>query len=192
VIKLLDYDKPVQIHGLGPRSVRTQPTWTARTFNDSSWPSGQALLALRPRFWASDSHRVEDPASATTSGSCHLLRAHFSYPFSGGIALLTFTNRIDDAAVFYLNGLLVQRVRLIASQTTHTGLGTPSSEATVDDVFTIVAPIWWRATTSSRYRFTRAARPVPTPSMARSRGPRCSLRSALPGTRHQTVQATIP
>jgi hypothetical protein len=72
----------------------------------------------------------------------YYFRTHFTMSNAVGILFMTFTNFIDDGAVFYLNGTEIQRVRMPLSPTviTYTSLATASpclGDATCPDVFSI-------------------------------------------------------
>src|SRR6266852_4574374 len=72
----------------------------------------------------------------------YYFRSHFTFTNrTAGVSLL-FSNFIDDGAVFYLNGIEIQRVRMPAAPTviTYTTLTTTfpcTGDATCPDVFTI-------------------------------------------------------
>jgi uncharacterized repeat protein (TIGR01451 family) len=113
-------------------------SWQAAAFDDSAWAAGQALL------YVETSSLVSPRNTPLTLGrttyyfrSPLLLTYHPSNVFA-----LTFSARIDDGAVFYLNGQEVQRIRMPAAPTviTYTNLATTttsSGDARTDDVFVL-------------------------------------------------------
>jgi hypothetical protein len=111
--------------------------WTARSFNDSTWPSGPAL------------HYVESaalPAPKNTpvalQWTAYYFRSYFNYTGSLAGVSLVFSNLIDDGAVFYLNGAEVGRVRMPAgavNNSTFASSLSASGDATEYDVLVIAA-----------------------------------------------------
>ncbi len=101
--------------------------WKTNGFNDSGWSSGPGLLyVLEPAAYVAPRNTQMPPTSGTSIPRTYYFRTHFN--FSGptaGIAL-TFSNNIDDGAVFYLNGTEVRRVRMAAAPTaiTYTSFAT--------------------------------------------------------------------
>lgn len=122
--------------------------WTSPAYNDNAWPAGPGLLAF-------ESNGAITPLIGTTLANPQTgagLTPGHAYYFRTTLVLdnspagYTFTvgARIDDGAVFYVNGVEVQRVRMNPSETvTNRSLATSSppnaSDATVDDVFAIPA-----------------------------------------------------
>jgi hypothetical protein len=111
--------------------------WTSVGFDDSSWPSGVALLysetnaAVFPRNTALNLGRTT-----------YYFRTHFNFSGNPANTVLTFSNKIDDGAVFHLNGSEVQRVRMTAAPAAISyatfATGTPTGgDATNYDVFSI-------------------------------------------------------
>lgn len=80
------------------------------------------------------------PNSGTRAGRAMYFRTRFNAPFTSNLSL-TFSNRIDDNAAFYLNGQLVQRVRLASNPILCTSFGDinpyTGSDAVEWDVFTL-------------------------------------------------------
>src|SRR6185503_19059819 len=58
--------------------------------------------------------RLQSPVTST-NGTTYYFRTHFTYANPPGSSLLLLHGKIDDAAVIYLNGTEVQRVRLPAA-----------------------------------------------------------------------------
>jgi len=114
-------------------------TWTAPTFVDSSWPSGSGLLYSETN--ASVAPRNTPLVLGRTT---YYFRTHFDFTNTGTNLFLTFSNKVDDGAVFYLNGSEVGRVRMPAAPAlityTNFATGTPSGgDATGWDIFPIPA-----------------------------------------------------
>ncbi len=111
--------------------------WQAATFNDTAWSSGRALL------YVEDNVAVTPRNTALTLGRLtYYFRTHFQYTNSSAGLGLVFSNLVDDGAVFHLNGVEVQRLRMPASpQIISYGTlatGTPAGgDATSFDVFTV-------------------------------------------------------
>jgi hypothetical protein len=109
--------------------------WTAQTYDDSLWSAGPALL------YVEDNVAVAPRNTALTLGRMtYYFRTHFHFTNATSGASLIFSNRVDDGAVFYLNGVEVQRIRMPVSPNTilyGTGAtGTPAGgDATAFDVF---------------------------------------------------------
>src|SRR5262245_22117723 len=85
--------------------------WTAPDYDDSAWSSGPALLyvednpAVTPR---------NTPLPAR-DGSLPYVTYYFRTAFQltgPPPAFLTFSNLVDDGAVFYLNGVEIYRLRM--------------------------------------------------------------------------------
>jgi hypothetical protein len=77
-------------------------TWTGRTFNDSAWPTGAALLAREdPGITPEPIRTVLTVASGKIT---FYFRTHFNVPAGLNVSTLQVTHAIDDGAVFHLNG----------------------------------------------------------------------------------------
>lgn len=84
--------------------------WSARTYNDTAWPSGQSLLGgKKGAFPATLPLPLRTTLDVTNSGSAgndiptHYFRLHFN-SFSSGAGSISFRTVIDDGCVIYLNG----------------------------------------------------------------------------------------
>ena len=113
--------------------------WMAPAYDDSLWPSGPALLYV-------ETNPTVTPRNTplTLGRITYYFRTHFQFTNGTSDASLVFSNLIDDGAVFYLNGVEVQRVRMPASPpaiiyATLANALPPGSggDATIYDVFTI-------------------------------------------------------
>ncbi|MBI5387971.1 MAG: phosphodiester glycosidase family protein [Verrucomicrobia bacterium] len=92
--------------------------WTARGFDDASWPNGPALLwvdrsaspnpAVQPKYTA-----VPWNTASLYPWTTYYFRTRFvlSNALAPGFTLM-LSNFVDDGAVFYLNGAELQRLRL--------------------------------------------------------------------------------
>ena len=139
-IKLLDYNNSVRYSDLDTDYYGTAPTWIQRTYIDTSWKSGTQLLAYETDGWIAGllGTTLIAPTAYNPSGHATYFRAHFTWS-SPNRAILTLSNRLDDGAVFYLNGVEIQRIRVAAGTVTHTtGASATATENTVD-VFTYSA-----------------------------------------------------
>lgn len=113
--------------------------WTARTFDDSLLPSGRGVLAQE----TANAFVTDKTNTVLTLGRItYYFRTHFTFNYSPAGVSLTFSNIVDDGAVYYLNGVELNRLYLPAQPTpiTYTNLAT-SHEATTYDVFTLSGPI---------------------------------------------------
>jgi glucose/arabinose dehydrogenase/mono/diheme cytochrome c family protein len=113
--------------------------WTSPTFDDSALPVGRGVLAQ------------EDSNTFVTSRTNTILTLgrltyyfRTTFVFTGHVSgvSLTFSNIVDDGAVFYLNGRELTRFSLPAAPATITYATTATShEATGFDVFTLSGPL---------------------------------------------------
>jgi hypothetical protein len=91
--------------------------WQAPGYNDASWygPSPGLLYidsstsAIAPKGTQMAGYNQTAPTSVSPT---HYFRTHFSFPLNPSGAVLFLTNYLDDAAVFYLNGIEIQRIRM--------------------------------------------------------------------------------
>lgn len=123
--------------------------WTTPGYDDSAWAGPEPGI-----LWA-DSRgspradftpaSTQMPVNSKNSGypyPTYYFRTRFTFAQAMAGTSLTFTNYLDDGAVFYLNGVEIQRLRMddapaiIANDTLATGFGC-SGDATCTDVFTI-------------------------------------------------------
>ena len=111
--------------------------WKTIAFDDSSWPSGAALLY-------SETNSAVSPRNTqlTLGRTTYYFRTQFTFPTNPANLYLTFSNKVDDGAVFYLNGSEIQRVRMPTTSISYSTFATgtpPGGDATAFDVFTIPA-----------------------------------------------------
>jgi hypothetical protein len=122
--------------------------WKARNYDDSAWAGpGPGLLYVEDNPAVSPRNTPLPPNNGVpmlgvSVYPTYYFRTHFTMSNAVGILFMTFTNFIDDGAVFYLNGTEIQRVRMPLSPTviTYTSLATASpclGDATCPDVFSI-------------------------------------------------------
>jgi hypothetical protein len=89
--------------------------WTVPAYDDSEWlGEGPALLYIENNPDVFPRNTVLPNGEDGHPLPTYYFRTHF--PFSGDSAgfALAFTNFIDDGAIFYLNGVEIQRVRMPA------------------------------------------------------------------------------
>ena len=105
--------------------------WTAPGFNDTALPSGRGVLAVEDN---GNPFALGLRNTTLTLGRItYYFRTHFNFAGSTQGVSLTFSNLIDDGAVFHLNGREVARVNLPASPkpiTRHAAAAPPCSCAT--------------------------------------------------------------
>ena len=114
--------------------------WTAPSFDDSALPLGRGVLGLED---VNNSFVTSRTNTVLTLGRLtYYFRTTFVFTGSTAGVFLTFSNIVDDGAVFYLNGREVQRLFLPAAPTviSYTNLAT-SHEATAFDVFSLSGPL---------------------------------------------------
>jgi len=113
--------------------------WTARGFDDSSLPSGRGVLAYETNstFVTSRTNTV-----LTLGATTYYLRTRFTFSNSPAGVSLTFSNIVDDGAVFYLNGVELYRLFMPPAPAAidYATLAT-NHEATAFEVFTLSGPI---------------------------------------------------
>ena len=89
--------------------------WTAPGYNDSGWPGpGPGLLFVETNNYVAPRNTAM-PTNTANSGfpfTNYYFRTHFTLNTSPAGASLTFSNFIDDGAVFYLNGSEIYRLRM--------------------------------------------------------------------------------
>ncbi|MBE7501584.1 MAG: phosphodiester glycosidase family protein [Verrucomicrobiales bacterium] len=124
--------------------------WTAPEYNDADWLGrGPGLLAVEDSPTVGPRNTVLPPAFGTRIPRTYYFRTHFTLAGHPAGVSLTFSNYVDDAAVFYLNGVEVYRLRMpphpevILNSTLADGFacaGSPrSGDANIEcpDVFTL-------------------------------------------------------
>lgn len=143
VLKVLDYTNTFRYNEADNLDTPAN-AWTAREYADNTgnWLGGPGLLgyettpAVIPEPILTT---LQSPVTYTPAGHAVYFRAHFNNPF-GGTAFLTLSNQIDDGAVFYLNGVEIQRIRVAAGQPTFTSRATQiAATEGLYEVFTILA-----------------------------------------------------
>ena len=100
--------------------------YQAVEFDDSSWASGAQLLHYETGSLASVSGFVKTtqvPRNGSLPFPCYYFRTHFDYtgPLEG-VALRAIT-MVDDAAILYLNGVEIQRIRMPAGAISYASTG---------------------------------------------------------------------
>lgn len=113
--------------------------WTAPTFNDSALPLGRGVLAYETN---SAFVHARTNTVLTIGRTTYYFRTPFVFTGTTAGLVLTFSNLVDDGAVFYLNGVEVQRL-FMTNNTTPVVYATLAAnhEATGFDVFTLAGPI---------------------------------------------------
>jgi hypothetical protein len=126
--------------------------WQAPGYNDAAWygPSPGLLYidsstsTIAPKGTQMAGYNQTAPTAVSPT---HYFRTHFSFPVDPVGATLFLTNFLDDAAVFYLNGVEIQRIRmsLPPANISYTSITDPAgithcgsaNDATCADVFSI-------------------------------------------------------
>jgi hypothetical protein len=87
--------------------------WTAPDYDDSAWLGrGPGLLYVEDSPTVAPRNTMLPPAFGTRIPRTYYFRTRFNLEGSPAGASLTFSNYVDDAAVFYLNGVEVYRLRM--------------------------------------------------------------------------------
>lgn len=82
--------------------------WQAPAYDDSAWPSGQALMGMG----GATPEPVLTPLISSAANITYYFRSSFTVPANFNPTSLQFSNLIDDGAVFYLNGREVARYNM--------------------------------------------------------------------------------
>ena len=92
--------------------------WTAPGYNDAGWlGQGPGLLYVANANNIAPKSTVLPPPYGQNIPTTYYFRTHFTAPNPAAGTTLTFSNYVDDGAVFYLNGAEVQRLRMPAAPT---------------------------------------------------------------------------
>jgi len=122
--------------------------WKAPDYDDSAWAGPDPGLlyvednpAVSPRNTPLPPNNGV-PVIGVSVYPTYYFRTHFTISNAVGILFMTFTNFIDDGAVFYLNGNEIKRLRMPPAPAviTYTNLATLSpclGDATCPDVFSL-------------------------------------------------------
>src|SRR6267143_2554511 len=116
--------------------------WQGTNYSDSGWlGSGPGNLYVENNTLV-PARNTPLPGTPMSLPPTYYFRTHFNFSGNSAGVTLSFSNYIDDGAVFYLNGFEIQRVRMPASPasitySTLTTASPPSGDATSPDLFTI-------------------------------------------------------
>jgi uncharacterized repeat protein (TIGR03806 family) len=114
--------------------------WTAPGVNDAALPVGSGVLAVEDSV---NSYVQSRTATTLTIGRrTYYFRTSFNFTGHTDGIVLTFSNLVDDGAVFYLNGKELRRIYLPQppAAITYTNLAT-NHEATAFETFTVSGPL---------------------------------------------------
>src|SRR5262245_10644329 len=124
--------------------------WQMPEFSDLDWNVGLGLFGFEtnPQIEPLIQTRLTPPSIAAPGlpvPRTYYFRTFFEYVHGDfAIPVLVFSNRVDDGAVFYLNGQEIQRIRMDDGAVTYTNLANRSppgsGDATEWDVFYILNP----------------------------------------------------
>jgi len=114
--------------------------WMAPAYDESAWYGpGTALLFIENSTTIPAPLRTPLPARLNGSPApTYYFRSTFLVTNLAGVTLVTFSNLIDDGAIFYLNGKEVQRIRMAAGPPSYASLTTgttPSGDAQAFEIF---------------------------------------------------------
>jgi hypothetical protein len=123
--------------------------WPAPDYDDSAWAGPDPGLlyvednpAVSPRNTPLPPNNGV-PMPGVSVYPTYYFRTHFTMAYPAGLLLVTFTNFVDDGAVFYLNGNEIKRLRMPPTPAiiTYTNFATSSpclGDATCPDVFSLI------------------------------------------------------
>lgn len=129
--------------------------WKSPGYDDAGWMGeGPALLYVLENSLQVAPRNTAMPPLTTVSAipRTYYFRTHFDFSGVSAGMSLTFSNYIDDGAVFYLNGVELQRLRMPAAPTVITYATSPTGVpctgtvqqgdalVTCPDVFTVSGP----------------------------------------------------
>ena len=104
----------VDLHDQQPRWI----AWKTRTYDDSGWlGQGPGLLYVENSTSVGPKGTALPPPYGTVIPRTYYFRTHFNFTGSSDGLTLTFSNYVDDGAVFYLNGAELYRLRMPAAPT---------------------------------------------------------------------------
>jgi exopolysaccharide biosynthesis protein len=103
-------------------------SWKAPGFDDSSWTNGRGVLWCDATYpggntviqflpLSSISLPINTNASPVNPYITYYCRTYFNFTNEPAGTILSFSNYLDDGAVFYLNGVEIQRLSMPASPT---------------------------------------------------------------------------
>ncbi|MFM2081411.1 MAG: hypothetical protein RL380_102, partial [Verrucomicrobiota bacterium] len=113
--------------------------WTATNYNHSAWlGSSNALFYIESSTLLAPKNTPLPPkAGGALPCNTYYFRTTFNLTNAAGVTSLGFSNLVDDGAVYYLNGVEVQRLYMADGVVTYTNLSSESHEADAWDNFTL-------------------------------------------------------
>ena len=111
--------------------------WQAKDYVETGWSNlSPALLYIETAILPAPTNTALPTRDGGGPMLTYYFRTSFNVANAATVASLTFSNLIDDGAVFYLNGVEVQRVGMAATPVTYNDLATRTvGDATTFDVF---------------------------------------------------------
>jgi hypothetical protein len=97
--------------------------WQSPAYDDSAWPGGPGLLWVDTRPGGPNAavqpRNTQMPANPVTQFPypTYYFRRHFNFTNGTGGVSLTFSNYLDDGALFYLNGTEIHRNNMASAPT---------------------------------------------------------------------------
>jgi len=117
------------------------PAWKTPPYDDSAWPGpSNALLYIESATLVAPKNTPLPQRPGGGPMLTYYFRTAFTLTNAPQVTSLIFSNLIDDGAVFYLNGVEIQRVRMNAGTITYTNLASslpPSGDITNYESFII-------------------------------------------------------
>ncbi len=116
--------------------------WTSPAYNDTAWPGqGAGLLYIEDNNGVAPRNTLLPLGGNGFPMPTYYFRTHFTGPASLTGYTLVLSNQVDDGAVFYLNGVEIQRVRMASGPVAYDTLASAcppdncDSSGEVPDVF---------------------------------------------------------
>lgn len=115
------------------------PSWRSTAFAETGWSnSSPALLYIESAALPGPKNTPLPERAGGGPVLTYYFRTTFNLADASAVVSLTFSNLLDDGAVFYLNGVEVQRVGMAAGAVTYSTTASRAvGDATSFDVFTI-------------------------------------------------------
>jgi hypothetical protein len=111
--------------------------WRSPGYDEAGWSnSGSGLFYIEDAALPAPTNTALPGRADGGPLPAYYFRAGFNVPNAAAVGSLTFSNLIDDGAVFYLNGVEVRRVGMSSNPVAYSSLASRTvGDATVFDVF---------------------------------------------------------
>ncbi len=119
------------------RGLNLPNSWRDVDYDDTTWPAGPGILAVEDSANPTVFNNLKTTLSLRNGGQFvtnFYFRTHFTLTNRAQLSSLTFSNILDDGAVFYLNGSEIFRVNMPAGTVNATTLAASTS---TEGVYTV-------------------------------------------------------